>query len=300
MQADAHAVERHRRLVAQAGVDPAALGAVGERAREGQLDVLARAHEDLAVVAVERDPIARARSGSSRRAPGRPSGCRARARRSSHARSASPPPGSRRAAGRDRSRSARPGPSERATRTNSSGRLRRVVQLAAPGQMDQQPVGERIEIVQALLEIGVGDLRPCAAGSPPAPGAPPPRRSARCGSPRACCAASRRRGRTCGRPRAPRGARHWRSRAAAAARRPRRAGSRSPARGAPPRCPDRRRPAGSPRCAAGAGPRCRAPRPRPGAAPRAARAGRCGRDRRETLPGRSGRPRRTSRRTPSR
>ena len=41
---------------------------------------------------------------------------------------------------------------------------RRVGQQAAPGQMHQQPVGQRVEIGQPLLEIGIGDMRHAQPG----------------------------------------------------------------------------------------------------------------------------------------
>ena len=41
---------------------------------------------------------------------------------------------------------------------------RRVGQQAAPGEVHQQPVGQRIEIGQPLLEIGIGDMRHAQPG----------------------------------------------------------------------------------------------------------------------------------------
>ncbi len=193
--------------------------ACGER----QLDVLARPHEDLAVVAVERQPVAGLDPGHRAAHPADHRDVEG-ARDDRHVRG-------RRALLEDHA--AQPGAAVvdqlgRAERARDQDEL--VGQAARDraagcGRSDGPAGGRRARRGRAGAP---SDRRPrpapCAAGSPPARGAPPPRRSARCGSPRACCAASRRRGRTCDRPRAPRGARRRRPRAAAAARRPRRAG----------------------------------------------------------------------------
>jgi hypothetical protein len=50
-------------LVAQLGIVPAARGALGQRVGEGDLEIVARPHEHLRVVAVEREAVARLDAG---------------------------------------------------------------------------------------------------------------------------------------------------------------------------------------------------------------------------------------------
>ena len=129
----------------------------------------------LAVVAVDDHDVAGLDPRVSTPRRGRPPGCRGRGRRSRHGRSASPPPA--------------PGPEPPAVVVQQLGRAHRardqdelVGQIGRgggrrlPGQMLQQPVGEVVEIVQPLAQIGIGDLHHAARGVVAAPSAPRPRR----------------------------------------------------------------------------------------------------------------------------
>ena len=157
-QRDRDAVAGHRRQVAQRSHRPRrAPPAACDRADEGCRARPRPDGEDLPVVAVDDHRVARLdlRQRSPRRRPtiGMSS---ARATIATWP-SASPPRAPRREPACGRSRAARPARCRGrpgSTSSGSSARGRR----ALAGQVPQQPVGEVVEVGQALAQIGVGDL----------------------------------------------------------------------------------------------------------------------------------------------